>query len=136
MLIDTAGWASLFIANEPYHPQASQYFQIARQQQQQLITSNYIIAELVALLHSPLRRPRPQIFEIIDAIKTASYVQTIHIDAEVDLAAWNFCKSRPDKTWSLVDCTSFILMQKLGIHEALTSDRHFEQAGFTRLLKS
>jgi len=42
---------------------------------------------------------------------------------------------RPDKTWSLVDCASFVVMQKRGITEALTSDVHFEQAGFIRLLK-
>jgi uncharacterized protein len=135
MFIDTAGWASLFIANEPYHLQAAQYLQTARQQQQTLLTSNYIITELVALLHSPLRRPRPQIVEIVDTIKTTPYVKIIHIDIEMDLAAWKLCKSRLDKTWSLVDCTSFILMQQSNLRDALTSDHHFEQAGFIRLLK-
>ncbi|NJM74407.1 MAG: type II toxin-antitoxin system VapC family toxin [Acaryochloridaceae cyanobacterium RU_4_10] len=135
MFIDTAGWASLFISNEPYHLQAAQYLQTARQQQQTLLTSNYIITELVALLHSPLRRPRPQIFEIVDTIKATPYVKIVHIDTATDLAAWNLCKSRLDKTWSLVDCTSFILMQQFNIRDVLTSDHHFEQAGFTRLLK-
>ena len=43
--------------------------------------------------------------------------------------------NRPDKSWSLTDCTSFILMRSRGITQALTADRHFEQAGFTALLK-
>jgi uncharacterized protein len=43
--------------------------------------------------------------------------------------------NRPDKEWSLTDCISFIVMQKEGITEALTGDRHFEQAGFVALLK-
>jgi predicted nucleic acid-binding protein len=136
IFIDTAGWASFFIASETHHSQAVQHLQTAHRQQQPLITSNYIIAELIALLHSPLRTPRPQIFKIIDTIKTSSYIQTIHIDAETDLSAWNLCKNRPDKAWSLVDCTSFILMENLELRNALTSDHHFEQAGFVCLLRS
>ena len=42
---------------------------------------------------------------------------------------------RQDKDWSLTDCISFIVMKERGIHDALTTDKHFEQAGFTTLLK-
>jgi predicted nucleic acid-binding protein len=42
--------------------------------------------------------------------------------------------SRPDKDWSLTDCISFVTMQQHGLIEALTGDRHFEQAGFKPLL--
>ena len=41
---------------------------------------------------------------------------------------------RPDKDWSLTDCISFVPMREMDIAEALTGDRHFEQAGFTALL--
>lgn len=44
-------------------------------------------------------------------------------------------RARPDQAWSLVDCASFILMEERGIREALAFDRHFEQAGFTALLR-
>jgi predicted nucleic acid-binding protein len=44
-------------------------------------------------------------------------------------------EQRVDKEWSLTDCISFIVMKQAGITEALTGDRHFEQAGFTALLK-
>ena len=43
--------------------------------------------------------------------------------------------ARPDKDWSLTDCISFVVMRERGITEALTGDRHFEQAGFVALLK-
>jgi predicted nucleic acid-binding protein len=45
-------------------------------------------------------------------------------------------RARPDKTYSLCDAVSFELMRQHGITEALTTDRHFEQEGFTRLLRA
>ena len=42
---------------------------------------------------------------------------------------------RLDKDWSLTDCISFVVMRERGIAEALTADHHFEQAGFTILLR-
>jgi predicted nucleic acid-binding protein len=43
--------------------------------------------------------------------------------------------ARPDKSWTLTDCISFIAMEDEGITEALTGDHHFSQAGFEPLLK-
>lgn len=59
----------------------------------------------------------------------------VFVDPALDAAGWALLKSRPDKEWSLVDAASFIVMQERGIIEALTTDHHFEQAGFVRLLK-
>jgi hypothetical protein len=42
---------------------------------------------------------------------------------------------RGDKEWQLTDCISFVVMEDEGINDALTGDRHFEQAGFKALLK-
>lgn len=44
-----------------------------------------------------------------------------------------YCK-RPDKEWGLTDCVSFVVMQEQQITEALTTDAHFQQTGFTALL--
>src|SRR5262245_7461497 len=43
--------------------------------------------------------------------------------------------SRPDKDWSLVDCISFVVMKQRRLTDALTTDHHFEQAGFNALLR-
>ena len=37
-------------------------------------------------------------------------------------------------TSSLTDCISFVVMKQYDLHEALTADHHFEQAGFRALL--
>ena len=135
LFVDTSGWASFFIQDQPHYPHALEQLSLARTQNHQIITTNYIIAELVALLDSPLRQPRNRIFEIINTIKSRPYIQILHISESIDHSAWDLCQKRPDKPWSLVDCSSFIIMQQLNIQTALTTDRHFEQAGFTRLLK-
>jgi predicted nucleic acid-binding protein len=44
-------------------------------------------------------------------------------------------QERPDKAWTLTDCISFVVMEERGIRDALTGDHHFEQAGFTALLR-
>ncbi len=69
--------------------------------------------------------------------------QTLREDTGVDVIDlsetkfWNavdFYNARPDQEWGLVDCASFQIMQTRGIHEALTNDHHFTQAGFTILM--
>ncbi len=54
---------------------------------------------------------------------------------ELFAAGVDLYSRRPDKEWSLTDCISFIVMQEEGISDALTGDRHFEQAGYRTLLK-
>jgi predicted nucleic acid-binding protein len=44
-------------------------------------------------------------------------------------------EERPDKDYSLCDAVSFVLMRQYNLADALTTDKHFEQEGFTRLLK-
>ena len=43
--------------------------------------------------------------------------------------------ARADKEWGLTDCISFVVMQEHNMTEALTADHHFEQAGFSALLR-
>lgn len=38
--------------------------------------------------------------------------------------------SRPDKGYSLVDASSFAIMNRMGIKQALATDDHFRQEGF------
>ncbi|NJN32668.1 MAG: VapC toxin family PIN domain ribonuclease, partial [Synechococcales cyanobacterium RM1_1_8] len=61
LFIDTSGWASLFMPTETFHPQAAQSFRQAQQDKSRLVTTKYVVAELVALLDSRQRAPRPQL---------------------------------------------------------------------------
>lgn len=135
LFVDTSGWGNLIDGSQPFHFLASSLYRLARQQNQKMITTNYVIAELVALLSSPLRLPRKQAIAFVQNLKASPYIEIQHIDAEADAEAWQLLASRGDKEWSLVDCSSFIVMRQRNILEALTNDHHFEQAGFIRLLK-
>ena len=94
-----------------------------------------MIAELAALLSSPLRIPKSTIVRLLTDLKKSPWIQIVHVDSEIDEKTWQLFSQRLDKNWSLVDCSSFIIMHQYGIQEALTTDHHFEQAGFIRLLK-
>ena len=136
LFADTSGWGHLLDPTQSYHSLAANVYRMARQQGRKVVTTNYIVAELVALLTSPLRIPRPAMIAFIEGLKASPYVEVVHVDSMLDEQAWQLLKSRQDKQWSLVDCASFVLMRQRGVLEALTTDRHFEQAGFVRLLKS
>ena len=135
MFVDTSGWAHFLDANQPLHSSAVAHVNSHLAQDKLLFTTNYIIMELVALLHSPLRISRLQVVDMVERIYASSFVEIVHIDPALDKAAWGLLRNRPDKSWSLADCASFAVMEQSGISEALTSDRHFEQAGYIRLLK-
>lgn len=135
VFIDTSGWASAFIGKEMFHIPAAEYLRCWQADGTKVITTNYVLTEIVALLTSPLRVPRTQQIAIISAIRTAIWVEVVHIDPALDVAAHLLLQNRPDKMWSLVDCASIVVMQERNITQALTSDHHFEQAGLIRLLK-
>ncbi len=111
LFVDTSGWANYLIKTEPFYQETSQLLERCFKNNTQLVTSNYILAELIALLHSPLRVSKSQQIKILDVIKTASWVKVIHIDEATEKRVYEFWKSRPDKNWSLVDCSSFVLMK-------------------------
>ena len=51
-------------------------------------------------------------------------------------SAVQFYRGRPDKDWSLTDCLSFLVMERRGLTEALTTDHDFEQAGLKAIMLS
>jgi predicted nucleic acid-binding protein len=70
-----------------------------------------------------------------ERVRVARTVQIIHITPDIEEEAWRLFKQYSDKFFSFTDCTSFIVMRQLNLTEAFTNDHHFEQMGFTILLK-
>jgi uncharacterized protein len=132
---DTAGWAAFFVRTEAQYADANQLIKHWRARRTIVVTTNYVLTELVAILINRVRLSHARRLAIIDTIRTASWVEIVHIDPTLDADALDLLRRRQDKPWSLVDCASFAVMTRRGIVDALTTDHHFDQAGFTRLLK-
>lgn len=133
LFVDTSGWAALLDKSQPEHELAKWIYRDV--QRRKLITTNYVITELVSLLISRVRYPHARIIDFVTKIEASSYLAVVFIDLELHEKSFSLFAARPDKLWSLVDCSSFVLMQEHGITECLTTDHHFEQAVFVRLLK-
>jgi hypothetical protein len=70
----------------------------------------------------------------LEALDKAPDVQVVPLSGELYARAFRLFRERPDKGWGLIDCVSFVVMQDHGITQALTTDEHFQQAGFIALL--
>ena len=71
LFADTSGWANIVDPSQIHHLLAVTLYRNARQQGQQLIVTNYILTELVALLTSPLRIPRPNIVALVEGLQSS-----------------------------------------------------------------
>lgn len=131
---DTSGWASFFLEDDLHHAKAFSLMTQWKQQNRHVVTTNYILSELIVLLGSRGQQ-RSVVLNFIETIRSDDWVEIVHIDETLDEKAWQLLAKRLDKKWSLVDAVSFIVMEERGMTEALTADHHFEQAGFVRLLK-
>ena len=89
---DTAGWGHLVDSSQAYHTRAATIYRRTRQQGRKLITTNYILTELVALLISPLRIPHPNIVAFITGVKSSPHVDIVHVDPTLDAQAWQLFK--------------------------------------------
>ena len=130
MLLDTSGLLCLHFSTEPLHTQAC----VAYQKASIRLTHNYVIAEYVALANAR-RFPRPAVLNFVVDLLSSPDIKTIWVDKAIHQAAVELLTLRQDKTYSLCDAVSFVLMRQRGVSETLTTDRHFEQEGFVRLLK-
>ena len=135
LFFDTAGWGHLLDPSQAFHELAATIYRRAARDGRRVITTNYVLVELVALLTHPLEVNRPALIAFVESLKASSLVEVVHVDPTLDATAWQLLTERPDKEWSLVDCASFVVMRERRITEALTTDHHFEQAGFIALLK-
>jgi predicted nucleic acid-binding protein len=72
--------------------------------------------------------------DTLNDLRTAPNIQVVTVDTAVFEQALNLFATRLDKEWGLTDCISFVVMQAHDLSQVLTTDRHFEQAGFVNCL--
>lgn len=129
MLIDTSGWLCVYHKDEPEHADAVRLYDAAPLH----VTHSYILAEFVPL--AQVRRfPRRNNLTFTQRILDDTEVKLIWVDENLHRQAVQLLLEREDKTYSICDAVSFLVMRNFGFQEALTTDKHFTQEGFTRLL--
>lgn len=79
---------------------------------------------------------RPRFARLVQLLRQQPDVEILPATSALFQRGCEFHARRPDKEWSLTDCLSFLVMQDRGLEDALTSDHHFEQAGFRALIKA
>ena len=129
MFLDTSGLLCYLDGAQSGHDESARLMLSARR----MLTHSYVLAELVALAHVR-GLPRPTILEFLAELEGDLGIKVVYVDEELHHAAVDVLSHRLDKTYSLCDAVSFILMERRGLREALTTDHHFEQAGFVQLL--
>lgn len=100
-----------------------------------LLTTNYVLAEFVPLSYARGKNRRETLSFIKDMLEVPR-LELTWIDDNLHNQAMRLLENRLDKNYSLCDAVSFVLMRERKTSEALTTDKHFEQEGFIKLLKS
>ena len=97
------------------------------------LTTEYVLCEFVNLLSGPTNRAKAH--AMVAQIDGDPEIEIISGAAALFRSGLAMHAERLDKSWSLTDCISFVVMRQRAITEALTHDHHFEQAGFKALLR-
>ncbi|MDZ4782281.1 MAG: PIN domain-containing protein [Planctomycetia bacterium] len=97
-----------------------------------IVTSDWVLLELADAFSAVDNRQRfATLFDFAAISEGYEVVRASDADFDAGLLLY---RSRSDKEWSLTDCISFTIMHRLGLHDAITGDQHFAQAGFNILL--
>ncbi|NDJ16899.1 PIN domain-containing protein [Myxacorys almedinensis] len=132
VFVDTAAWIALTNADDELHPRADQVMNDLLSRKAKLITTEFVLLEVADALSTP--RLRFNTVQLINRLRQTPILQLIPLSPDLMTNGWMLYSQRLDKSWGLTDCTSFVVMLSEQITEAFTSDRHFEQAGFIKLL--
>jgi len=131
MLVDTSGFFSLHDKAEKHQAEAQKLYRERRFR----LTTSYILAEYVALaLMRSLSHGKVLAFSA--EVLTDATIEIIWVDKALHIRVVELMRARKDKTYSLCNAVSFVLMRERGITDTLTTDKHFVQEGFVRLLES
>ncbi|MGD0093204.1 MAG: hypothetical protein ABSE73_25095 [Planctomycetota bacterium] len=97
------------------------------------VTHAWVLTEVADALAQA--RLRARFLELLELLRDDPRMVVLPATEELFQSGIEFYRARPDKDWSLTDSISFVVMQRRRIKEALTGDKHFEQAGFAAVLR-
>jgi len=126
VFVDTSALFALLNSKDVMHRQASSAWTQLAQRREDLITSNYVVVEAMALIGRRLGFPAVRDFH--DDL--VPLLNILWVEARLHQRALAALLTAGMRDLSLVDCTSFEIMRQGGIATAFAYDNHFVQQGF------
>lgn len=132
LFLDTSYAVALVSPMDGHHARALELAVRIDREQIPLVTTKAVLLEIGNSL-SRLRF-RSTAIALLKALQEDADVEVVPLSEELYAEAWKIYRSHADKEWGLTDCLSFVVMRQRELRDALTTDRHFRQAGFKALL--
>jgi predicted nucleic acid-binding protein len=123
--VDTSAWLAYANRRDPDHRAIRAAL---RDHEGRLVTSSYVFDEVVTLCR--YRIGHTSAVTAGQVLLDPDVVDLIRVTADDELAAWTLFEDREDQSYSFTDCTSFVLMRRLGIAVAIAVDDDFTREGF------
>lgn len=126
IFVDTGAWFAVAVRNDSDHAAAMAWLEGNREP---LLTTDYILAETATLLRMRDKTPRGHRLAVRVAtslLRGQAGVLEKVTENDLERALGVFHRYR-DHLFSFVDCTSFVIMERLGIRQAFAFDRHFDE---------
>jgi uncharacterized protein len=133
IFVDTSALIALGNKRDAFHHQALRLMDMATRTRRNFVTSDAVLLEFGNAFSS--FKLRPTAVKMIDAIKRSGCWKCVSINSSLIEAGFEKYRKVTDKNWGFIDCISMIAAEENDILEVFTTDHHFEQAGFTILLK-
>jgi predicted nucleic acid-binding protein len=133
VFLDTAYAIALSSAKDSFHQTAVRLADQIDASGIQLVTTRAVLLEIGNALSR--QRYRGAAIHLLHALETDPNVEILPLTEALYARALQLYQERPDKDWGLTDCVSFVVMEDHGMTDALTTDEHFQQAGFRVLLR-
>ena len=129
--VDTSYWVALLLGRDRNHTAALSLWQA---DPGALLCTNHVLGETWTFLR---RRAGFEIaVSFIDAARSSQRLSFVHVDAATESEAWSWLERHGAREYSFVDATSFAVMRRGRIEEALAFDGDFSAAGFVEVRPS
>ena len=127
IFVDTSFLYPLFSANDPDHARVAEVLESyrGRSTRDLFVTSNHVVAETMTLIRMTPPRSHAAAVRAAESLYAETLGRVHWASVEEERAAFAYFKQHQDKEYGFVDCLSFVLMDKLGMHEALAVDSDF-----------
>lgn len=131
VFLDSGYIIALETSDDENHSAAIRQWKNFRKHLPPLVTHSLVFAEIVTFFNA--RGHHAKAVEAGNMILESPSVTLLPVDDSLLRRGWKFLQQHRDKTFSLADCVSFVVMRERRISKALSFDRHFAQAGFEKL---